>query len=116
MARIAYLIEVDPSELGLIGYLAGLLQGQGVTQAAILAEFVSRVQPVEVPDDFGLADDPETGDEPEEAEFEEITPATDPTAPENLGIDLGDRPPDRAGDFVPQSTAQDFGAGPPSGA
>lgn len=108
MAKIVYLVEIDPAHLGPLGFIAGILQGQGVKQGEILAELLAQVHPVEVPDDWGIAPDSESG--PEE-EFEDITPENDPTAPENLGIDLGDRPPEGGGDWFPQSTAADFGAG-----
>ena len=120
MARLAYVIEVDPAHLGPLGYIAGLLQGQGVPQGALLAELLGNVQVVEVPDEFGQSPTSALGAAqpgPEnEDEFEEITPENDPTAPENLGIDLGDGPPEIITPFVPQSEALDFGAGPPHGA
>lgn len=108
MAKTVYLIEVDPAHLGPLGFVAGILQAQGVPQGEILAGLLARVQLVEVPDDWGLTPEAEAS---EAEEFEEITPENDPTAPENLGIDLGDRAPEGEGGWAPQSTAADFGAG-----
>lgn len=114
MAKLVYLIEVDPAHLGPLGFVAGILQAQGVPQGGILADMLQRVQQVEVPDDWGIQPDEgvaQQGPEDGEEEFPEITPENDPTAPENLGIDLGDGPPEVAGEWYPQSTAADFGAG-----
>lgn len=132
--RIAYLIEIDPREVPQLAYVAGLLTGQGVPQGNTLAAALDRMQIVEVPDEFGgleasnetepgVAEDDEQADNliqfptPINDEGEElptnlppIDVATDPTAPENLGIALNQpAPPPPPG---PQNHQSDFGAGP----
>lgn len=143
MARVAYIAEIDPREVAALGYLAGMLQGQGIQQGAVLAAILDRIQLVEVPDDFAGVSDAEPEAAPDETEQAEglslvpdpddsadevlpenayeahggelpaIDPASDPTAPENLGIDLNlPNPygPPPGGAFANQD---DFGAGPP---
>lgn len=148
MARVAYIAEIDPREVAALGYLAGMLQGQGIPQGTVLAGILDRIQLVEVPDDFGgLADEDasDTGETPADessgegvvlpfpqpdgvgsdevlpenayevpgGELPAIDPANDPTAPENLGIELN-KPnpygPTQASGFA---NPEDFGAGPP---
>lgn len=152
MARVAYIAEIDPREVAALGYLAGMLQGQGIQQGAVLAAILDRIQLVEVPDDFGgieaeadgdaeatldgsdntgvggdvipfpAADEVlDTGDEvlPENAwevpggELPAIDPANDPTAPENLGIELNKPNPYGPVQGSGFANPEDFGAGPP---
>ena len=153
MARVAYIAEIDPREVAALGFLAGMLQGQGIQQGAVLGAILDRIQLVEVPDDFGgieaevdgdaeaetdagndpgvggnvipfppgdntnddLNDEvlPENAYEPHGGELPAIDPANDPTAPENLGIELNK--PNPYGPTVGGGFAnpEDFGAGPP---
>lgn len=149
MPRTAYIAEIDPREVAALAYVAGMLQGQGVAQGAIIAGVLDRIQLVEVPDEFGalegeepeaaeelsepgVSDEggtvldfptpteveegevlPENAYEPHGGELPAIDPATDPTAPENLGVELNlPNPygPPPASSFANQ---EDFGAGPP---
>jgi hypothetical protein len=140
MSRIAYIAEVDPTEVAAIAYVAGLLQGQGVQQGAVIGGILERLQMVEVPDDFGAGEDvgevgsgdgsaEDTGGEQEtdnvvqfpqpvnedgvelDSTLPAIDPLADPTSPESLGIQLNlPAPPPPPG---PQSAQDTFGAGPP---
>jgi hypothetical protein len=153
MARVAYIAEIDPREVAALGYLAGMLQGQGIAQGQVLAQILDRIQLVEVPDDFaGVAEDaaPEQAEQawegeggtvldfpssfdsevensgtssgdvlPENAfevpggELPAIDVANDPTAPENLGIELNKPNPYGPPPVTQFANQEDFGAGPP---
>lgn len=137
MSRIAYIAEIDPREVGALGFLAGLLQGQGIAQGAVLAAVLDRIQLVEVPDDWtgpdtsGVDEDaaPEvdggydssvggdviefpTPEAEASSELPHIDPLTDPTSPESLGIALNQPAPPQPPP-PPMNHQDDFGAGPP---
>lgn len=143
MSRVAYIAEIDPREVAALGYLAGMLQSQGIQQGAVLAAILDRIQLVEVPDDFtGVASEeseattdeaeqetslslvpdvdeddgevlPENSFEPHGGELPAIDPTTDPTAPENLGIELNLPNPYGPPPVTQFANQEDFGAGPP---
>jgi hypothetical protein len=138
MPRQALIVELQPEHLAALGYLTGLLTGQGVPQAQLVADLLNNIQQVEVPDDFGPqvpevedykeADDQEGGELIEfpslegvevgedglaGSELPAIDPLTDPTSPESLGIELNKPNPWGAPAPPPTSNQEDFGAGPP---
>lgn len=152
MARVAYIAEIDPREVAALGFLAGMLQGQGIQQGAVLAAILDRIQLVEVPDDFagvvegeeqeaaeelsepGVPDEggtvlafpaadevlngtdevlPENAYEVPGGDLPAIDPANDPTAPENLGIELNKPNPYGPTQGSGFANPEDFGAGPP---
>jgi hypothetical protein len=143
MPRQALIVEIQPEHLAALGYLTGLLTGQGVPQAQLVADLLNSVQQVEVPDDFGpeqlpeVEDDNESDDEelpetegeliafpsreqsealdaePVGGDLPAIDPLSDPTSPESLGIELNKPNPWGAPAPAPASNQEDFGAGPP---
>jgi hypothetical protein len=138
MPRQAYIVEIEAQHIGALGYLTGLLTGQGVPQAQLIADLLNNIQLVEVPDDFGPEQEPEdseeTGeavegqliefptqvedykeadDEPVGGDLPAIDPLSDPTSPESLGIELNKPNPWGAPAPAPSSNQEDFGAGPP---